>query len=206
MFDVGWCSARDCAADGATPCAYVDRRLRRCGTMWCAAHRNRVGGRDYCRRHASVVRALGEQLTSGLPEVDNRAASLAAYLGDELDGRVTELLGRVAAHSDDASLVNHPVRLVKTPGGRDRRWQRTWNVVDSTGVVSRVAIEVDESDDGVVMTSVGSSRIGRGTPPWIASRYDDDDSDAERRAAFVEAIGRSIEMILTRPEMAPTRM
>jgi hypothetical protein len=200
------CSARDCAAGGAVGCAYVDRRLRRCGTAWCTQHRHCVGGRDYCRRHAGVVRALGEQPAAGLPEVDNRAASLAAHLGDELDGRVTTLLGRVVARSADASLINHPVRLVKAPGGRERRWQRTWNVVDSTGIVSRVTIEVDESDDRVVTTSVGSSRIGRGTPPWIGGRDGDGDSDAERHTAYVDAIGRSIEMILTRPEMAPSRL
>ena len=205
MSEVVRCRAHDCAAAGTSRCAYVDRRMRPCGTEWCASHRSRVGARDYCRRHAGVVRALGDQLPAGLPELNNRAASLAAYLGDELDGRVVSILGRAAARSDEASLVNHPVRLVKTPGGRERRWQRSWNLVDRTGVVSRVAIEVDESDDAVVTTSVGSSRIGRGTPPWIASR-DDADSDPERRAAFVEAIGRSIELILTRPEMAPPRV
>ena len=203
MSEVVRCCALDCAAGGAAACAYIDRRMRRCRTTWCADHRHRVGANVYCRRHAGVVSALGEQLPAGLPELDNRAASLAAYLGDELDGRVVSILGRAAERNAEASLVNHPVRLVKTPGGRDRRWQRSWNLVDNTGVVTRVAIEVDESEDTVVMTSVGSSRIGRGTPPWIASR-DGEGVDAERRTAFVEAIGRSIELILTRPEMAPS--
>lgn len=205
MSDVVLCHARECTERGTAVCAYVDRRMRRCNTAWCAGHIDRVGTSAYCRRHAGIVRALGGQLPAGLPEVTNRAASLAAYLGDELDGRVVEILGRAAAGNREASLVNHPVRLVNTPGGRERRWQRTWNLVDNTGVVSRVAIEVDESDDTVVMTSVGSSRIGRGTPPWIGSR-DGSEADPERRAAFVEAIGRSIELILTRPEMAPSRV
>ena len=203
MSEVVRCCALDCAASGAAACAYIDRRMRRCRTTWCADHRQRVGANVYCRRHAGVVSALGEQLPAGLPELDNRAASLAAYLGDELDARVVSILGRAAERNAEASLVNHPVRLVKTPGARDRRWQRSWNLVDNTGVVTRVAIEVDESEDTVVMTSVGSSRIGRGTPPWIASREGEGD-DSERRTAFVEAIGRSIELILTRPEMAPS--
>lgn len=205
MSEVVLCRAQGCAERGAAACAYVDRRMRRCDTTWCAVHVDRVGTSTYCRRHAGVIRALGEQLSTGLPELTNRAASLAAYLGDELDDRVASLLGRAAARHGTASLVNHPVRLVNAPGGRARRWQRSWNLVDSTGVVSRVAIEVDESDDTVVMTSVGSSRIGRGTPPWI-DRRDGGDPDPERRAAFVEAIGRSIELILTRPEMAPSRI
>ncbi|MBV8529201.1 MAG: hypothetical protein JOZ75_12875 [Candidatus Dormibacteraeota bacterium] len=199
------CSARNCEAGGTSGCNYIDRRQRRCGTAWCADHHVRIAGFDYCRRHAGVIRALGEQLPAGLPELNNRAASLAAYLGDELNGRVVNVLGRAVASNSEASLVNHPVRLVKTPGGRERRWQRSWNVVDNTGVVSRVVIEVDEADDTVVLTSVGSSRIGRGTPPWIARR-EGEETDPERRAAFLEAIGRSIEMVLTRPEMAPTRI
>ena len=205
MSDVVLCHARECTERGAVLCAYEDRRLRRCNTAWCAGHIDRVGTSSYCRRHAGIIRALGAQLPAGLPELSNRAASLAAYLGNELDDRVVNVLGRAAARNHEASLINHPVRLVSTPGGRDRRWQRSWNLVDSTGVVSRVAIEVDESDDTVVMTSVGSSRIGRGTPPWIGRR-EGGDADPERRAAFVEAIGRSIELILTRPEMAPTRI
>ena len=204
MSDVVLCRARECTERGTAVCGYVDRRMRRCDTTWCSDHVDRVGKSTYCRRHAGVVRALGE-FPAGLPELTNRAASLAAYLGDELDERVVNLLGRAAARTAEASLVNHPVRLVSAPGGRERRWQRSWNLVDSTGVVSRVAIEVDENDDAVVMTSVGSSRIGRGTPPWIGRR-EGGDTDPERRAAFVEAIGRSIELILTRPEMAPTRV
>ena len=195
------CSAGGCtAAADITSCGYVDRRSRKCRTAWCAEHRRRVAGHDYCRRHAGVVEALGGQPAAGLPEVDNRAASLAWYLGRALDDRVTDVLGRTAAPG--AALINHPVRVVSGPGARNRRWQRTWNLVDATGVVSRVAIEVDESDDSVVMTSVGSRRIGRGTPPWIEHRGGGDDGP-ERRAAFVDAIGRSIEMVLTRPEMAP---
>ena len=205
MSEVVLCRASECTERGQAVCAYVDRRMRRCGTTWCSKHVDRIGTGTYCRRHAGIVRALGDQLPAGLPEVTNRAASLAAYLGDELDERVVSILGRAAARNSEASLVNHPVRLVNTPGGRDRRWQRSWNLVDSTGIVSRVAIEVDENNDAVVMTSVGSSRIGRGTPPWIGRR-EGDETDPERRAAFVEAIGRSIELILTRPEMAPTRI
>ena len=205
MSEVVLCRASECTERGQVVCAYVDRRMRRCNTTWCADHADRVGTSSYCRRHAGIVRALGAQLPAGLPEVTNRAASLAAYLGDELDERVVSILGRAAGRNSEASLVNHPVRLVNTPGGRERRWQRSWNLVDSTGIVSRVAIEVDETNDAVVMTSVGSSRIGRGTPPWIGRR-EGSETDPVRRAAFVEAIGRSIELILTRPEMAPTRI
>lgn len=194
------CNAGGCTAGGATTCAYVDRRLRGCGTVWCDRHHERVGGRDYCRRHATVVRALGDDQSARYPDVDNRAASLAAYLGEALDGRISAVLRR-GAH-DDASLINHPVRLVALPGGRDRRWQRSWNLVDATGVINRVAIEVDESDDAVVMTTVGSHRIGRGSPPWVR-RSGDPAAAPERRTAFVDAIGGAIEMVLTRPEMAP---
>jgi hypothetical protein len=166
--------------------------------VWCATHGIRYEARDYCRRHAGVLEVIGKSNTA-LPEVGNRAASLTAYLGAALDGRVTAVLQQKA--DDGAALVNHPVHVITAPGGRGRRWQRSWNLVDSTGVVNSVAIEVDESEDSVVITTVGSGRIGRGTPPWIEHRRGADDLP-DRRAAFLEAIGRSIELVLTRPEMA----
>lgn len=194
------CSAASCTAPATVACAYLDRRSRRCATAWCAEHHTRVDGREYCRRHAGVAEVLSGSNTA-LPEVDNRAASLTAYLGAALDGRVTAVLQRTAG--DGAALVNHPMRVISAPGGRGRRWQRSWNLVDATGVVNRVAIEVDESDDSVVLTTVGSGRIGIGTPPWIQHRGAGDEIQ-QRRAAFLEAIGRSIELVLTRPEMTPT--
>src|SRR5579862_5893250 len=99
------CRAHECTKKGELVCAYVDRRMRRCDTGWCADHVDRVGARAYCRRHAGTVRALGEQLPAGLPELSNRAASLTAYLGDELDERVVRILGRAAARNSSASLV-----------------------------------------------------------------------------------------------------
>ena len=201
MSDTPTCGASGCGSATVSSCAYVDRRSRTCRTMWCELHRSTVGGRHLCRRHATVMTALGNAPVAAPPDVDNRAATLAAYLGGELDARVTALLGR-AAQTTGAEVVNHPLRLVSGPSGRDRRWQRSWNLVNETGVVSRVAIEVDERDDTVVMTSVGTGTIGRGTPPWIEQRGSD---AAGRRAAFVDAIGRSIELVLTRPEMASAR-
>lgn len=201
MSETPVCSAGGCDDANVAACAYVDRRSRVCGTSWCELHRSTIGGRDLCRRHATVMTALGDVPSVAPPDVDNRAATLAAYLGGELDERVTELLGR-AAQTTGAELINHPLRLVSGPRGRERRWQRSWNLVNETGVVSRVAIEVDERDDTVVMTTVGSGTIGRGTPPWIRQRATD---VAWRRAAFVDAIGRSIELVLTRPEMASDR-
>ncbi|MGH7685445.1 MAG: hypothetical protein ACREN2_01295 [Candidatus Dormibacteria bacterium] len=201
MSDTPMCGASGCRDANVSSCAYVDRRSRMCRTSWCERHRSIVGGRDLCRRHATVMTALGSAPIAAPPDVDNRAATLAAYLGDELDARVTAVLGR-AAQTTGAELVNHPLRLVSGPRGSDRRWQRSWNLVNETGVVRRVAIEVDECDDTVVMTTVGTGTIGRGTPPWIQQRGAD---LTGRRAAFVDAIGRSIELVLTRPEMASDR-
>ena len=198
--------APGCEQLGDVRCNYTDRRGRPCTTSWCARHWETVEGKQYCRRHAGVVRALaGTPGAVGWPDVDNRAASLAGWIGRELDETMSALFARLAAESG-ARVLNDPVHLVQTPGGATRRWQRSWKLVDSTGVINKASIEVDEANDADVIARVDADLIGHGVPPWIERRHlgGDGRTDAEARQAFIDAIARSIELVVTQQEIVPT--
>jgi hypothetical protein len=159
----------------------------------------------FCRRHASTLIALdGAEAVAGMPDLDNRAPSLVGWIGRELDGSIRDLLHRVAPN-DGAAVITDPVRLLLTPGG-PRRWAKAWKVLDDTSVVNRVSVEVDEHDDSEVSARVDAELIGRGVPPWIERRRAgvavDAATDANERRQFTAAMARSIELVVTRQEVA----
>ena len=199
------CRADGCEICGGVRCNYVDRRSRPCPTSWCSSHWEIVFGRPYCRRHATVVRALdGFPAAGGWPDLDNRAASLAGWMGWQLDPAVREAFTRVAPPAG-AWLVNDPVHLLLGPGGAVRRWQRAWKLVDGGSVLSRVAIEVDEADDTDVLARVDAEVIGHGVPPWIEERLTGAPAvpaeSAARRRRYLADVARSIELVVTRQEL-----
>src|SRR5207302_2410312 len=200
------CQAEACDATGVR-CDYVDKRTRACRTTWCSQHWVAVAGKPYCRRHASVVAAMGADAGAvGLPDVDNRAAALVASVAAEVDARVRAVLHEVAP-AGGAVLVADPVRPLPPRDRATRRWQRAWKLVDHSGMLKRVAIEVDEDDDAVVMAHVDTELIGQGVPPWIERRRRGvsvpEQVDAEQRRSFYDAIARSIELVVTDREAVP---
>ena len=165
-----------------------------------------VGGLPFCRRHASTLIALdGAEAIAGLPDLDNRAPSLVGWMGRELDGSIREVLHRVAPN-ENAAVVIDPVRLLLTPGGGPRRWAKAWKILDDASVINRVSVEVDEHDDSEVSARVDADLIGRGVPPWIERRRTgvavDAATDALERRQFTAAMARSIELVVTRQEVA----
>ncbi len=200
------CRMAGCRRRDGSACGYMDKRGRSCPTGWCPQHAVLVGGLPFCRRHGSTMSALdGAEAVAGLPDLDNRAPSLVGWMGRELDASVRDLLHRVAA-SAGAAVITDPVRLLLTPGGQSRRWAKAWKVLDDTAVVSRVSVEVDEHDDCLVCARVDTELIGQGVPPWIehrrAGHLVDAVTDAAERRAFTAAMARSIELVVTRQEVA----
>src|SRR5438132_712259 len=89
------CTRMGCTNGDTVQCEYVDRRSRQCRTAWCPRHRVTVENRVYCRRHAGVVSSLpaaDSSLTAPLPDLDNRAPSLAGWMARELDQGVWDIL------------------------------------------------------------------------------------------------------------------
>lgn len=161
----------------------------------------------FCRRHASTMTAIeGSEIVAGFPDLDNRAPSLAGWIGRELDTPMRAMFERVG-QAGTARLVTDPVQLVLTPGGHTRRWAKTWRMIDHNTVVSRVSISVDEADDCDVAARVDSDAIGHGVPPWIEHRRAghrvDAAVDAAERQEFATAMARSIEFVVTAQELPP---
>jgi hypothetical protein len=196
-----------CTRHDAVCCSYVDKRGRQCPTSWCPDHSVMVLGVNYCRRHASTITAIeGVETVAGLPDLNNRAPSLVGWMGKQLEPAIIELLGRVAI-ANGATLVIEPVSLVRSHGGATRCWAKTWKMVDRTGVLSRVSIEVDEDDDCQVGAWVDRDMVGSGTPPWIEHRLAgekvDHETDSAERHEFAVAMVRSIQLVVTGREVTP---
>ena len=205
----GTCTAAGCERDARVRCSYQDRRGRECATAWCAQHRVIAYGKPYCRRHAGMVGALASwEFVDGLPDVDSRAPALVSWMSNELDARIRAVLRKVAP-SGTPKLVTDPVHQVFTPGMAARRWVMAWKLVDHVSVLHRVSLEVDEGNDCVVRAVVNADLIGEAVPPWIERRRQGldttPDADAEQRKAFHDALFRSIELMVTRQEVAPRR-
>jgi hypothetical protein len=183
------CSERSCAAQTGTACVYQDRRGRRCPTAWCPEHRVVVDGDVYCRRHAGVVQAVAGAVAQP-PDVENRAASLARWVGSDLDPLLRALLEkRPAAIGLTVSSV-HPVHI---GFNRVRAWEWSWKLLGDEGIAATVSIHVEERQDDQVVVCVGAGVVvARLTPPWIERRHQglaaDPALDAAARTEFYRTI------------------
>lgn len=147
-----------------------------------------VGGVVYCRRHAGTVSALaGSIQDTAYPELQNRGPSLVNWIADELSADVEGLL-RAAAHHHETVKTEKDLAVI-FDNHRHRRWERSWKLIEPTGIGLKVAVTVsEEGDDALVDIRVGSNVIARGVPPWIARRragvHVDDEADADQRKLF----------------------
>ena len=194
------CNFPDCTNETAQPCAYRDGRGRACRAAYCPEHGTAVECKLYCRRHAGVVRALGAEATpsGGLPDVDNRAPSLVSWIARDLDANVRRLLSS-AARTGESVIADETVHVARD-FNRKARWEQSWRLVDHTGVILKVTIQVLEENDSLVRVHVGSGVIADGVPPWIVRRAETSDmaSDTAQRQRFYQWLDESIFMAVDR--------
>jgi hypothetical protein len=172
------CTQEGCTSEYGLPCAYIDRRGRRCPTAWCPEHRVTIDSGVYCRRHAGVLNALPDydaSLVVSRPDLDNRAPSLVAWVSREIDTDVWRLLLRGYSSPSADQLVADPVTLVYLGFGRQRAWERAWRLTSHLGITHRVSIVVVEEDDTSVLVKVGDNTVARLVPPWIQHRAGSED-------------------------------
>lgn len=156
-----------------------------------------VGGLAYCPRHAGIMTALSLSPQKGhLPELDNRAPSLANWVGNDLDGGIRELLKRALISADAETIIVEPVGYVNTVHDHGHRWERAWKLANHTGVTLKVAVDVDESNDTLVRIRVGQTTVTRVVPPWVErnSRRQqvEANTDARERAEFYNDLLRQV--------------
>ncbi len=194
------CNFPDCTNETAQPCAYRDGRGRACRAAYCPEHGTAVEGKLYCRRHAGVVRAVGAEATpsGGLPDVDNPAPSLVSWIARDLDANVRRLLSS-AARTGESVIADETVHVARD-FNRKARWEQSWRLVDHTGVILKVTIQVLEENDSLVRVHVGSGVIADGVPPWIVRRAETSDmaSDTAQRQRFYQWLDESIFMAVDR--------
>jgi hypothetical protein len=179
-------------ADGVL-CAYVDSRGRSCATDWCPDHVLTIDGLPYCRRHAGIVATLGTSAEAEhLPDVDNRAHSLANWVGNDLDEGIRGMLGQ--ALRGDETLVVEPILYVFTVF-RTHLWERSWKLVNPGGGVLKVSVDVDEANDAEVRMRLGKRTIMSAVPPWIERRYNPHRfaNDAQSRREFYALLLSSVQ-------------
>ncbi len=172
------CTLRGCANQNAQLCAYLDRRGRACTAAFCPAHSVSFSGITYCRRHAGTVQAIGELAKdpNGFPDINDRAPSLVNWIARDLDEAIRRLLGR-AARGGESVIVDESVRLAHDPA-RKARWERSWRIVEHTGLVLKVTVHVSEDNDSLVHVRVGTEMVADGVPPWIARRREGQEVEA----------------------------
>jgi hypothetical protein len=188
------CSAPSCASHEAVRCFYRDRRQRQCESAWCRDHQRLAFGAIYCRRHAGIINALGPDHASlPLPDLENRAPSLANWIGRDLNGPIRDLL---ATH-----FPGHPLNVsgvVNGGGLRDRTWGRSWKLISATGVDLSISVNVPEAQDSVVRVIYEGRLLLELMPPWIEARTRvagplDPHADYEARCDFYSRIVEDLE-------------
>jgi hypothetical protein len=187
------CTEPDCGAPDASPCEYIDRRQRQCTTRWCTDHRQTVFEGIYCRRHGGIIEALGPyQRDLALPDLDNRAPSLANWMGRDLDTVIRTLLG-----TGFPGQTLNTSSMVSGGSRQERSWGRSWKVISPLGVDCSVSVSVLEVDDSVVRIAFDGREVFAMTPPWIAARRRgltlDVETDAQERARFRDGILEALE-------------
>ncbi len=195
------CFAPGCGVDQVLRCSYVDRRQRHCPTTWCGTHRRAFLSMVYCRRHVSVVAALKDDpgISRSMPDLENRAPSLANWVGRDLDAPIRALLETHFAgqRTNDSQLVSGGSR-------RERTWGRSWKLISSQGVDLSVTMTVPEANDSVVRITYDGKVVSEQTPPWIedrrAGKATEFAADLEGRRAFYGRIvdGLDAAMVVTK--------
>jgi hypothetical protein len=190
------CSVPGCPNGDALTCEYRDRRGHLCSVFFCSGHGTVIEGVPYCRRHASTVRAIGPLATdpNGRPDLDDRTPSLVNWISRELDANVRAQL-EAAAREGESVLSDDAVHLSRDQN-RNLRWERSWRLVENTGLVLKISVNVSEENDALVRINVGSEMVADGIPPWIARRRMGEDVgvsiDVAQRQLFYQYLQESI--------------
>jgi hypothetical protein len=160
-----------CSRTDASTCAYSDGGGYSCDTVWCPDHGTVIDRVIYCRRHAGIISALKASKNDGhVPDIENRAPSLANLVAADLDARIHRILTEAMTPGGHERVVTEPLTHVLT-AYRTHLWERWWKLLDGVDVVLKVGVDVDESNDEEIRIRVGNRALMSVTPPWIGRRY-----------------------------------
>jgi len=197
------CTRQGCTNQTGNECSYVDRRARRCETAWCPEHRSVISDGLYCPRHAGIMKALLASSRKGhLPDIDNRAPSLANWTGNDIDERMRSVVEKLMQAEDGEQLIVDPVGYIYGIADKSHRWERSWKVANHTGVTLKAAIDVDEDKDSVVRLRVGQRTLNEIVPPWVEHHQkrelvSPERDDSERGAFYTSVCDQLTEALMS---------
>jgi hypothetical protein len=139
------------------------------------------------------MRALLASSRKGhLPDIDNRAPSLANWIGNDIDARMRSVVEKLILREDGEQLIIDPVGYIYNLSDKSHRWERSWKIANHTGVGGKAAIDVDEAKDSVVRLRVGQRTVNEVIPPWVGHHEKRElvppSADEAERIAFYNAI------------------
>ena len=111
-----------------------------------------------CRRSASWPRTPTASLTSTTALRHSSTGSLAISI------RASGACSAARSRSGESVIVDESVRLAHDPA-RKARWERSWRIVEHTGLVLKVTVHVCEDNDSLVHVRVGTEMVADGVPP-----------------------------------------
>ncbi|TME14879.1 MAG: hypothetical protein E6I70_14660 [Chloroflexi bacterium] len=200
----GSCTESSCRSRPSAYCSYRDAMGRSCGTIWCSHHIQRVADDLFCRRHASVIKALSVNAGTireikHLPAVDDRAMALASLVGSDIDKDITEILRRRYSSRHDVTVIgDRALRESRDTLGKVA-WERSWSAARSQGYETRITLAVSTSDSTSVEMRVGQRPIFRAVPDWIAHRLEGKHADSSDRARFRGRLVQAVTEAVDRP-------
>ncbi|MFN2452304.1 MAG: hypothetical protein ABR541_08125 [Candidatus Dormibacteria bacterium] len=150
-------------------------------------------GHAFCARHGGVVTAvLAGDTESPFPDLDNRAPSLAQFVGQAVSSAMVDAMRE--AWPGDLQLGVYAVKLSYLGPERRRSWSRKWTMFSHQGDEVAVVLAVAEDRDDVVMVRVDSDTVAELVPPWIADRATAGDEQVRQAfyASVVDAARRAV--------------
>ncbi len=131
---------------------------------------------------------------NAVADLQDRAPSLISWIADDVNEAIRTLLV-TAARTGERVLTDGYVQLTRDIVRR-ARWERSWRIVDNTGLVLKISLYIDDGDDSLVHVRVGDLLVGEGVPPWIARRGQGEDVaaaiDISQRRQFYNSIESAI--------------
>ena len=199
------CTHSGCPSRTKLACSYTDQTGAECGTWWCEHHIAEVAGQPFCRRHASVLKALS--IHAGTireikhrPAVNDRSMALAALVSGDVDKEISEILRRRYSSRRDVRIVeDESVRESRGGPAAPVAWERSWSAARAQGYETRITLSVSSAQPTLVEVRMGSITIFQEVPDWIRLRLEGQPPDPSARVHFRARLVQAVSTAVDRP-------
>jgi pilus assembly protein CpaE len=202
----GACTVPDCLAKEVWVCSYRDRHGQECGTAWCREHVRFVGAVPFCEEHAGLIGTLSVHHGSvreikTLPTFDDRCASLAEFISEEVSQEILAILHwRYGNQPEVQIMCDERVRDMWYQ--TQLVWWRTWGALTNAGYLTRIAIWIPMVSAPVTPTVhllVDSNVVFKQVPDWIIREQRGEPPNPSDLPNFTARIVQSVREFIDMP-------